>query len=206
MGDSDEAPLSPSRPSWPRRLFAPDRIIAAFTVVLALATLALIVTAFFQHLDGVEAIQATQRLAEATENAAKDRRQIASAELVLKIAAMLEEHRYDRISQDIQSHNNNYQLPKYKNRADADVEEYIGLFEDLGYFIKDNLITQKMAYDHFSYDIEKAWCNATVQNTIRDDRASDKSKTARSEPLYVNFERLANQYLDSEGQTCKDLD
>jgi hypothetical protein len=32
-----------------------------------------------------------------------DRRQTASAELILKINAMLEEHRYDRISDDIPS-------------------------------------------------------------------------------------------------------
>jgi hypothetical protein len=181
-------------------LLTPDRITAAFTVVLALATLALVITAYFQHIDGVEAIQATQRLAAATENAAKDRRQTASAELILKIDAMLQEHRYDRITDDIQSHDSNYHLPKYKNRADADVEEYIGIFEDMGYFIKDSLITEKMAYDHFSYDIEKAWCNTTIQETLRKERANDKSKTAQSAPIYGNFERLAKQYLGSEGQ------
>jgi hypothetical protein len=105
-----------------------------------------------------------------------------------------------------QSHDSNYHLPKYKNRTDADVEEYIGIFEDMGYFIKDNLITAKMAYDHFSYDIEKAWCNVTVQETIQKVRAADKSKTAQSDPLYGNFERLAKQYLGDEGQTCKDMD
>jgi lysyl-tRNA synthetase class II len=93
-----------------------------------------------------------------------------------------------------------------RHKSDADVEEYIGIFEDMGYFIKDNLITAKMSYDHFSYDIEKAWCNVTVQETINKVRAVDKSKTVQSDPLYGNFERLAKQYLDDEGQTCKDLD
>jgi hypothetical protein len=196
------------RPLWPRisAPFTAHRVTAAFTVVLALATLALVVTAYFQHRDAVEAIEATQRLAVATENAAKDRRQTASAELILKIDAMLSEHRYDRISEDIQSHGSDYHLPKYKNRADADVEEYIGVFEDMGYFIKDTLISAKMAYDHFSYDIEKAWCNTVVQETIRKVRANDKSKTAQSDPMYGNFERLAKEYLDAEGQSCIDLD
>jgi hypothetical protein len=207
MSDSDPAPLAPSPPSQSRRSrFAADRVAAAFTVVLALATLALVVVAIVQHFDGVEAIEATKRLAVANENAAKDRRQTASAELILKINAMLGEHRYDRISDDIQSHDSNYHLPKYKNRTDADVEEYIGIFEDMGYFIRDDLITAKMAYDHFSYDIEKAWCNVTVQETILKVRAADKSKTSQSDPLYGNFERLAKQYLDDEGQTCKDMD
>jgi hypothetical protein len=112
--------------------FTAHRVTAAFTVILALATLALVVTAYFQHRDAVEAIEATQRLAVATENAATDSRQTTSAELILKIDAMLQEHRYDRITDDIQSHDSNYHLPKYKNKTDADVEEYIGVFEDMG--------------------------------------------------------------------------
>jgi hypothetical protein len=126
--------------------------------------------------------------------------------LILKIDATLAEHRYDRITEDLQSHDSNYHLAKYKNRTDADVEEYIGVFEDMASFIKDNVITAKMAYDHFSYDIEKAWCNATVQEVIRKARATDKSKTAQTNPAYGNFERLAKQYLDDEGQSRKDLD
>jgi hypothetical protein len=206
MTDIGAPPPSPSPPSQPqpehqpsRPWFAPDRI-------LALATLALVGTAIWQHFDTVHAVRATNRLAEASENAAKDRRQTASAELILKLDAMLSEHRYDRITDDIQSHDSNHHLPKYKNRTDADVEEYIGGFEDLGYFIKDDLIIAKMAYDHFSYDIEKAWCNTTVQETIRKARTTDKSRTAQSDPRYGNFERLAKQYLDDEGQSCKDLD
>jgi len=186
--------------------FTAHRVTAAFTVILALATLALVVTAYFQHRDAVEAIEATQRLAVATENAAKDRRQTASAEMILKIDAMLEEHGmtgspmiYSRTIATIT-------FRKYKNRTDADVEEYIGVFEDMGYFIKDNLITAKMAYDHFSYDIEKAWCNTTVQEVIRKQRATDRSKTAQTDPIYGNFERLAKQYLDDEGQSCSDMD
>jgi len=189
-----------------KSLFTAHRITAAFTVVLALATLALVITAIFQHNDAVEAIEATKRLATATENAAMDRRQTASAEFILKIDAMLAEHRYDRITDDIRSHDSNYRLPKYKNKADADVEEYIGVFEDMGYFITENLIGAKMAYDHLSYDIEKAWCNIDVRETIRKARATDKSKTAQSDPLYGNFERLAKEYLANEGQDCKDLD
>jgi hypothetical protein len=124
------------------------------------------------------------------------------AEFILKIDAMLQDHRYDRVTDDIQSHDSRYQLPKYKNKADADVEEYIGVFDDLGYFRTENLIAAKMAYDHFSYDIEKAWCNITVQETIRKERAADKSNTAQSDPVYGNFERLAREcggsgFLDS---------
>jgi lysyl-tRNA synthetase class II len=110
------------------------------------------------------------------------------------------------LTEDLQSHDSNYHLPKYKGKSDADVEEYIGIFEDVANFIKDSVIAGKMAYDHYSYDIEKAWCNATVQEVIQKERATDKSKTAaQTEPIYGNFERLAKQYLDEDGQSCKDL-
>jgi lysyl-tRNA synthetase class II len=78
--------------------------------------------------------------------------------------------------------------------------------KNIGYFIADDLIGTKIAYERFSYDIEKAWCNITVQETIRDERASDKSKTAQSDPQYGNFERLAKEYLETDGESCKDLD
>src|SRR5215472_9962431 len=165
MSEGDAARL----PLWARftALFTVHRVTAAFTVVLALATLALVVTAIFQHNDAVEAIEATKRLALATEKAASDRRQTASAEFMLKMDAKLDEHRYDRITDDIQSHDSNYHLPKYPNKTDADVEEYIRIFDDIGYLVMENLVATNIAYAYFSYDIEKAWCNITVQETIK---------------------------------------
>ena len=76
----------------------------------------------------------------------------------------------------------------------------------MGYFIEDNLIIAKMAYDHFSYDVEKAWCNNDVQRLIREARAADKSTTAKVDPIYGNFEKLVTQYLAKEHQSCDDLE
>jgi hypothetical protein len=73
-------------------------------------------------------------------------------------------------------------------------------------FLKDNFITAKIAYEHFSYDITKAWCNTTVQATLRKARANDKSKTAPTDPMYGNFGSLAKEYFANEGQSCSDLD
>lgn len=201
------SPLAP-RLSWPRtwKYFTAEWLTTVFTIVLASATVALVWTSIKQHGDAVDAIEATKRLAMATENAAADRRRTASAEFILKIDAMLDEHRYDRIANDIQSHDSNYHLPKYPNKADADVEEYITVFDDMGYFITANLIANEMAYNYFSYDVEKAWCNISVQETIQKERATDKSKTAQSDPIYANFERLAKEYLETDRQSCKDLD
>jgi hypothetical protein len=218
MSDAEqpEAPPSPSAPLSARPritpLFTPDRITAAFTVVLALATLALVVTAYFQHVDSVEAIEATKRLAVATETSANDSRETASAQLLLKLDDIVQASRFNKIITDIESHGSSYPLIARTKKGrtgrstDADVEEYIGIFEDLGYFIQDNLIIPKMAYDHFSYDIEKAWCNADVQRTIKEARAADKSTTAQTDPIYGNFEKLAKDYLAREGQSCKDLE
>ena len=123
MTEAEQVPPPQSSPSRARRpIFTPDWITAACAVVLAIATLALVGTAILTHRDAVEAVEATKRLAIANENAANDRRQTASAEFTLKIDAMLNEPRYDKISDDIQPHNSNYQLSKYPNKAGADVE------------------------------------------------------------------------------------
>ena len=60
-----------------------------------------------------------------------------------------------------------------------------------------------MAYDNFSYDVEKAWCNADIQWIVRDARNADKSSDA-SDPFYSNFEKLAKSYLAKENQICND--
>ena len=74
----------PLRP-WVVALFTPHWVTAAFTIVLAIATLALVWTSIKQHGDAVDAIEATNRLATATENAAIDRRHATSADLILKM-------------------------------------------------------------------------------------------------------------------------
>lgn len=217
MSDTEkmEAPpalSSSSQPLWPRiaAQFTAHRVTAGFTVILALATLALVFTAYFQHRDAVEAIQATQRLALATENSVTDRRQTSSATLVLKLDDTLEASRYQKIITEIESHGGNYPiLIRTQGRSgkftDSDIEAYISVFEDLGYFIHGGLITTKMAYDHFSYDVEKAWCNTDVQQIVRESQKDDKSITATADPMYGNFEKLAKEYLAEERQTCKDL-
>jgi hypothetical protein len=177
-----------------------------FTGVLAVATLCLVVAAIWQHFDTVEAVRATNRLAEANETAAKDRRQTASAEFISKTDVALDQHRFDRITDDIQSHNSAYHLPKYPNKNDADVEEYITVFDELGYLVSRNMIEDTMAYSYFSYDIQKAWCNVTVQEAIRQERMDDKSKTAQTDPIFGDFERLAKAFLETDGLSCNDLD
>lgn len=208
-----EAPPSPAAPQpsprrvWIAALLTPHWATAAFTAMLVFATLALVWTSIKQHGDAVDAIEATNRLATATENAASDRRHAASADFILKMDEKLDQPRFDKITNDIESHNGNFHLPKYPNAADADVEEYISVLDGIGYFITQNLIEQDMAYEDFSYDIEKAWCNVTVQETIQQERTTDKSTTTKTDPIYGDFEKLANEYLKRDGLlSCKDVD
>jgi hypothetical protein len=89
---------------------------------------------------------------------------------------------------------------------DLQIEQYISVFEDIGYLVEGNLIISRMAYNEFSYDVEKAWCNADVQRVIAEARKADKSTTRQTEPIYGQFEKLASSYLAIEDETCKDLD
>jgi len=137
----------------------------------------------------------------------------ASADLVLRLRLKLDDKMYEKITIEIQNHDQNHPLLV---RADgskgggkfrgADIEGYIGNFEDIGYLVQDNLVVTKMAYDHFSYDVEKAWCNLDVKQIVADAQKADKSTTALSDPMYGNFKKLALDYLTKEHQTCKDLD
>jgi hypothetical protein len=194
------------RPSWA------EWITAGFTVVLALATLALVFTAVIQHQDAVDAINETRRLATASENTLSERRQVSSGELVLKFGDKLDDSRYKELTAEIQGHDGRHPLLSRGEGGrggkfrDIDIEQYISIFEDLGYLVHDNLIISKMAYDHFSYDIEKAWCNADIQQIIKGARKADKSIPGTADLFYVNFETLAKNYLAREGQSCKDLD
>ena len=142
----------------------------------------------------------------------KQAQQAASATLVLQLRDKLDGDKYSKITNAIQTHNENYPLTSRSlggrggHFNENEIDDYIVNFEDIGYLVDDGVIISKMAYDHFSTDIEDAWCNADVQRLIRKDRETDTSNTARSDPFYGHFEELAQEYLARQGQTCKDLD
>jgi hypothetical protein len=138
--------------------------------------------------------------------------QIASADLVLKLRATLDDAKFAKLVADIQNHDHTYPLlsrsegGKGGKFRDLEIEQYISVFEDIGYLVEGNLVIEKMAYNEFSYDVEKAWCNVDVQRVIGEARKADKSITRQTEPFYGGFEKLARTYLAREGESCKDLD
>lgn len=135
----------------------------------------------------------------------KETQEAASATLIISLRDTLDGDRYTRIADEIENNNSSHPLTK-PTVSEVDVEGYIGNFEDIGYLVQENVIDAVMAYDHFSYDVEKTWCNMSVQRVIKEARKADKSITAASNPFYGKFEKLALGYLAKENQTCKDLD
>jgi hypothetical protein len=138
--------------------------------------------------------------------------QIASADLVLKLRATLDDNKFAKLVADIQTNDHNYPLlsrsegGKGGKWRDLDIEQYLSVFESIGYLVEDDLVVRKMAFDEFSYDVEKAWCNTDVQHVITDARKADKGINRQTDPYYGKLEKLAHDYLTRESETCKDLD
>jgi len=80
------------------------------------------------------------------------------------------------------------------------------VFDELGYLVRRNLIEEQIADNYLSYDIEKAWCNVTVQDVLQQERMDDKRKTAQSDPFFGDFEKLPKTFLETDGLACNDLD
>jgi hypothetical protein len=120
----------------------------------------------------------------------------------------LDGDRYAKITNEIQGNASAHPLTRARGGKfnDSDVEQYIVNFEDIGYLVQENVIVAQMAYNHFSYDVEKAWCNTDVRRIVQAARKADKSITATSDPLFGNLENLATNYLRKEQQICKNLD
>ena len=123
--------------------------------------------------------------------------QAASATLLLQLRDKLDADRYAAITKAIQEHDHSFPLLRDAGGRgkfrDLDIERYLSNFEDIGYLVREGLIIEAMAYDHFSYDMEKAWCNADVQRVVHDARKADKSATAASDPIYGKFQSLARE-------------
>ena len=130
-----------------------------------------------------------------------------AATLVLKLQDALDNDQSKKIAEDIQDNGPAHALLKDRSGRFlvVDVKEYIANFEDIGHLVQEEIVLRQMAYDHFSYGIEKAWCNADVQRVVHDARQADRSSTAASNSRYENFERLAETYLAEDGKSCNDL-
>jgi hypothetical protein len=185
------------------RLLRPLKLI--LDPVLSIALIVGVVIALWQLFDIVHQTKLQSDTLRLTQ-------QVESARLAFKFRDRIENSRFSSLVAAIQNHSGNFHLLASADGGnggafrDIDIEDYLGNFEDMGYLVGDNLIFSQMAYRSFSYDIEKAWCNADVQRVIRQARQADKSVAAISDPMFGSFEKLAFEYLAREKQSCKDLD
>src|ERR1700722_7565337 len=122
-------------------------------------------------------------------NILKQSQQIASADLALKFRKTLDDTKFVKLVADIQNHNHSHPLLSRSDGGKSGqfqglvIEQYISVFEDIGYLVEGNLIIGKMPYNEFSYDVEKAWCNADVRRVVADARKADKSVTRQTDPF-----------------------
>jgi hypothetical protein len=185
----------PARPQHQRLIDLVNSWLLAFQ---AIAVIVGVIVALYQ-LHQISAQTELQSQALKTTQAAQ------SATLILQLTQILDADKYKHLTSAIQEHDQKYKLLGSAFR-DTEVEAYIANLEDIGLLVKESPLLSDMAYDHFSYDVEKAWCNQDVQKVITNARKADRSVTASADALYGEFERLARSYLAREQQTCNDLD
>ena len=190
--------LRKTRLATPRHERLIDRVNGWLAAFQAVAVILGVIVALYQ-LHQISAQTELQSQSLKTTQAAQ------SGALVLQLKNLLEGDKYKRITSAIQEHDQKHKLLGGAFR-DTEVEDYIGNLEDIGLLVKESPLLSDMAFNHFSYDVEKAWCNQDVQKVIASARRADKSATASADAIYGEFERLARSYLAREQQTCNDLD
>ncbi len=120
-------------------------------------------------------------------------REIESGKFILEYSRNLTDHRYDAISSAIEDHDENFHILKEQGGrfSDSDLNEYIGNFESIGELETRKLIDLNMAYNEFSYSVEKAWCNRNIRSHIDAIRRQNSY-------FFINFETLAHTFLKKD--------
>ena len=173
-----------------------------FTVIATFAAIAAVIGIFlawqqFKEMASQTRIQNTNL---------EDNRKIASANFVLQIEQRLNGNRYDNITAAIEDNKSTWPLLKPRGKfTESNIEDYIGNYDEVGTLYKDGLINESLAYDDFSYDVEKAYCNKDIYNYIQDLRKQDGDLTG-PQAFYCDFEHLAKIFLAKDKKTCADLD
>ena len=133
---------------------------------------------------------------------------IASANYVLKLSDELNGAKYASIMAAIE--NGTEYAPiisgAHPSFTPTQLEDYMGNFETIGDLAQDGVIDRSMAYQEFSYDFAKAWCNQDVQKEVQSDRASDPNEPSQNQ-YWNGFQSLATYFMQQDhNKTCKDYD
>jgi hypothetical protein len=128
-------------------------------------------------------------------------KEIESGKFILEFSRNIDNQKYTELVSAIQDNNENF--PILKNRGgkftESDLEDYIGNFETIGELESRKLIDMNMAFNEFSYSVEKAWCNKNIRNHIDQARKSNSY-------FFINFETLALEFLKKDKiESCKNF-
>jgi hypothetical protein len=128
-------------------------------------------------------------------------KEIESGKFILEFSRNISDKKYAELTSAIEDNDENFHILK-SNRgkfSDTTLEDYIGNFETIGELEKRKLIDRKMAYNEFSYSVEKAWCNKDVRSHINETRKQGSE-------FFINFENLARIFLKEDiVKDCKNL-
>lgn len=120
-------------------------------------------------------------------------REIESGKFILEFSRNLASDRYAALRSAIEDHDENFHILKTQGGkfSDSDLEDYLGNFESIGELETRKLIDLNMAYNEFSYAVEKTWCN-------RDIRSHVDATRKQSSYFFINFETLAHAFLKKD--------
>lgn len=128
--------------------------------------------------------------------------QIQSGEFILKLSERLDAAEFDSIEQAIFDNKSNYNL---RNKfTETQIDAYLGQLETIGSLYEEGLISNPMAYDEFSYDFEKAYCNQSVRDYISDLRKKDG--VGGYKQFFISTENMNKLFLKMDKKTCSDID
>lgn len=143
-------------------------------------------------------------------------KQINSAQLVDTIMQRLNDPKYDKLVNAIESdgdeplsHSSTFPIWKSEKHGGQftykEITDYINNFDEVGNLYEEGLINRAMAYREFSYDAEKAYCNNDIQSLIKSDRQYDGNLTG-DKASWWGFTQLTESFLQTDNKQCFDLD
>jgi hypothetical protein len=180
-------PLPDKKKSHRHQLDRIALVIAFLTLIASLMMIWVQLTTANQQI-GVQNQQLTQQ------------GKVDSAKFALDLDSELNSSQYTAIMTAIENHPHTYS-PLAAGFRDNQLEEYMGEFDTIGNLYRDGIIAPQMAYDEFSYDAEKTYCNVDVRNDITRDRQESKLATG-TDAFWSGFQSMAVIFLNQDGYTC----
>ena len=113
-----------------------------------------------------------------------------SSDIILNFDGQLNQEPYVGISNVLDSTDSNTKILNDQNTkrfSTTQVENYIGIFEEIGNFYQEGVLDCSMINNDFGYQIQKAWVNNDIQTIVKNDQASDPT-------LWTNFVSLGKQF------------